>query len=288
MAPRHPAKIPNKRCGISLGVGVSTEGGTRTLTLLPELDFESTHGALESDGKRSVNPMWVTKYIKSHVTVRAYPNCLYVSNPATDLPLIAKPLVRRRPTHSTGAIEPISDQRPVRRQSPARLAAASMSGSDRPSGYTSSDSRHRRARSRRARSRRARSRRARYGSSSYRNGRRIRADRFRFERFLRRVWFEDALKYSHVGSSTCVMLRMLPLVMAAIALSTRLTIAAAIALVVRESLRTAASDRTKNILCAFMPRARQYNRSFHLTLRTLVVQEIRKGISAKVPLRGPP
>jgi hypothetical protein len=101
-----------------------------------------------------------------------------------------------------------------------------------------------------------------------------------------------ALKYSHVGSSTCVMLRMVPLVMTAIALSTQLTIAAAvngaIALVVRESLRTADSDRTKNTLSAFLPGTPQYNPSFYLTLRTLVEQEIRKRTGVKAPPQVPP
>jgi Putative transposase len=99
-------------------------------------------------------------------------------------------------------------------------------------------------------------------------------------------------KYSLDGSNIGVMLQLVPLVITAIVVSTQLTIAGAIngaiALVVRESLRTADSNRSKNTLSAFMPRARQYNPSFHLTLRTLVVQAIRIRTSAKVPPRGPP
>lgn len=94
--------------------------------------------------------------------------------------------------------------------------------------------------------------------------------------------------YSIEGSETCRMLRLVPLVLAALAATTSLTIAEAIKLVVEARLQIGGSQRYKISLCVFLASEYHYDEQLHLTLSTLVAQALPEPIATPPAPRAPP
>jgi Putative transposase/Transposase zinc-binding domain len=99
---------------------------------------------------------------------------------------------------------------------------------------------------------------------------------------------EMSQSYSIKGREICSTLRLVPLVLAALAATTSLMIAEAIKLVVEARLQVGGSQRYKISLCVFLSSEYHYDEQLHLTLSTLVAQALPEPIATPPTPRGPP
>jgi hypothetical protein len=97
---------------------------------------------------------------------------------------------------------------------------------------------------------------------------------------------EMSQSYSIKGREICSTLRLVPLVLAALAATTSLMIAEAIKLVVEARLQVGGSQRYKISLCVFLSSEYHYDEQLHLTLSTLVAQALPEPIATPPTPRG--